>query len=253
MPEPTTTPVALRAQRELTIRTLCDHFAADRLETMEFERRLDVANRATTPAELVALTADLVAQQAAAAQAPTSAPVAAQAGRPVERSSVASRAHQLIVGIMGGATRRGRWAPAQESTAIGVMGGVMLDFRDAQLPPGETVVHAYAFWGGVSIVVPPELDVTVNGVGIMGGFDHFGHQTANPAPDAPRLRIDGVAVMGGVDVQVRGPDDARNEWHFGVTVGGRSVELHARREELRARRNELRKQARQLRDEWRGR
>ncbi|HEX9106542.1 MAG TPA: LiaF domain-containing protein [Longimicrobiales bacterium] len=249
MPEPTTTPVALRAQRELTIRTLCDHFAADRLEVAYFEQRLDVANRATTPAELVALTADLVPQPAAPSAA--AAPVAAPAGGPVARPSLASRAHQLIVGIMGGATRRGRWAPAQESTAIGIMGGVLLDFREAQLPAGETVVHAYAFWGGVSIVVPPELGVTVNGVGIMGGFDHFGNQASHPAPDSPRLRIDGVAIMGGVDVQVRRPDEPGKDWHFGVTVGdGQGSERQARHEEQRTRREEMRQQARQLKEEW---
>ena len=244
MPEPTTTPVALRAQRERTIRTLCDHFAADHLEVVEFERRLDVANRATSPAELEALTRDLVAPQAAPATSP--APVAAAAaGTSVERPSLGSRTHQLIVGIMGGATRRGRWTPAHESTAIGVMGGILLDFREVQLPPGETVVHAYAFWGGVSIVVPPELDVAVNGVGIMGGFDHLGYRATNAAPDGPRLRIDGVAIMGGVDVQVRSATEP-TPWD---SVRGQVRDAWSRRDE----RHRLREERRQLRDEFRGR
>ncbi len=250
MPEPTTTPVALRAQRERTIRALCDHFAADRLEVADFERRLDVANRAATPAELESLTADLVPAQAAPSMPP--APAAQPAGAALERPSLRSRAHQLIVGIMGGATRRGRWTPAQESTAIGVMGGVMLDFRQAQLPPGETVVHAFALMGGVTIFVPPELDVAVNGVGIMGGFDHMNQAAAVASPDAPRLRVDGVAIMGGVDVQVKsaGEPSPWDSMHVGITAG--HGKRHEAKQRLREGRQQLKEEARRLKDEWRG-
>lgn len=248
MPEPTTSPVALRAQRELTIRTLCDHFAADRLEVAEFEHRLDLANRALTPAELVALTADLAATATAAEAPQVPAPMAAPAAA-VDRPSLASRAHQVIVGIMGGATRRGRWVPAQESTAIGIMGGVFLDFREVQLPPGETVVHAFAFMGGVTIFVPPELDVAVNGVGIMGGFDHLNQAPGIASPDGPRLRIDGVAIMGGVDVQVKTADEP-SPWD---SPRARHSQRHEAKQQLLERRRQLKEEARRLKDEWRSR
>ncbi len=242
MPDPTP-PVALRAQRERTIQQLCDEFAADHLEVAEFEQRLDSANRALTLAELDALTADLPAR-AAAANVPAPAAEPAATVPPTWRQ----RARQLFVGIMGGVTRRGRWQPARESTAIAVMGGILLDFREAQLPPGETVLHAIAFWGGVSIVVPPELNVEVNGIGIMGGFDHLGHAPGTAAPDAPRLHIDGVAIMGGVDVQVKGPNEP--------TPWDSHRADHAQRQEakqrLRERRHQLKEEARRLKDEWRG-
>ncbi len=246
MPEPTTTPVALRAQRELTIRALCDHFAADRLEVAEFEHRLDLANRALTLAELQALTTDLeAAPEPGAPSVPAPAPI--QARVPARPREPASR--QLIVGIMGGATRRGSWLPAAESTAIAVMGGIMLDFREVQLPPGETVVHAFAFMGGVSIVVPPELEVTTNGFGLMGGFDHLGHVPANVVPNGPRLRIDGVAIMGGVDVQVKtaGEPTAWDSHAPGAT------QRHEVKQQLREQRHQLREEARRLKDEWRSR
>jgi hypothetical protein len=236
MPDPTP-PVALRAQRERTIQTLCDEFAADHLEVAEFEQRLDSANRALTMADLESLTADLPAR-AAAAEAARLAPAVPAAGAPP--ATWRQRAGQVFVGIMGGVTRRGRWQPAHESTAIAVMGGIMLDFREAQLPPGETVVHAFALMGGVSIMVPPELNVEVNGIGIMGGFDHLNVTPGTAAPDAPRLHIDGVAIMGGVDVQVKGPNDP--------TPWDSHHAAHAQRHEERRR---LREEARRLRDEWR--
>ncbi len=247
MPDPTP-PVALRAQRERTIQQLCDEFAADHLEVAEFEQRLDSANRALTVAELQALTADLAAR---AAEANLPAPAAQPAAAPP--ATWRQRAHQLIVGIMGGATRRGRWTPAHESTAIGVMGGVLLDFREAQLPPGETVVHAFAFCGGVSIVVPPELDVEVNGIGIMGGFDHMNHVPGTAAADAPRLRIDGVAIMGGVDVSVKGPQEPTPWDSHRAAHTQRHEQRHEAKQQLRERRRELKEEARRLKDEWRGR
>ncbi len=253
MPEPTTTPVALRAQREQTIRALCDHFAADRLEVSEFEHRLDLANRALTPAELSVLTADLVE---APREATAVMPAPEQPRPPAPPRAPGS--HQLVVGIMGGATRRGRWTPPAETTAIGIMGGVLLDFREAQLPAGETVVHAFAFWGGVSIFVPPGLEVAVNGVGIMGGFDQLGNVQAHPAPDAPRLRIDGVAIMGGVDVQVKasGEPTPWDRGQVGVTqlpADSNRARRRMPKHELRERRRQLKEEARRLKDEWRGR
>ena len=46
-------------QRDLVVQRLSDQFAADRLTLEEFERRLDLAYQAPTPAELSAITADL--------------------------------------------------------------------------------------------------------------------------------------------------------------------------------------------------
>lgn len=243
MPDPTTTPVALRAQRERTIQTLCDEFAADHIEVEEFERRLDVAHRALTIAELDGLTADLPAR----APAPTSVP--APLAHPAPAPATVSRsANQLFVGLMGGAMRRGRWTPAADSTAIAIMGGVNLDFREAVLPAGETVVHAFAFWGGVDIIVPPGLDVAVNGIGIMGGFDHRGDTGTPASPHAARLRVDGLAIMGGVSVRVLEPGAPAEDW--GNPLHGQRQLM---RQEMKARRHELRAEARRLRDEWRSR
>ena len=58
--------------------------------------------------------------------------------------------------------------------------------------------------GGILITVPEDADVQVNGIGIMGGFDHC---AAGPgSPDGPRIVINGFAFWGGVQVQ-RLPSD----------------------------------------------
>jgi hypothetical protein len=45
--------------------------------------------------------------------------------------------------------------------------------------------------------------VEINGLPLMGGFAHRAFAEPPTDPDAPVLRIGGVAVMGGVDVTVR--------------------------------------------------
>jgi hypothetical protein len=49
--------------------------------------------------------------------------------------------------------------------------------------------------------------VDVSGIGFMGAFDH---KASGPgAPGAPRLRVVGFAMMGGVEVKRRPADPAR--------------------------------------------
>lgn len=111
----------------------------------------------------------------------------------------------FAVAVMGGTQRTGTWDPPETLYAVGFMGGVRLDFRQADLLEGVTRVHVLAFMGGVTIIVPRDLDVEVNGVGFMGGFTHLTqHPDATQDDlDRPVLRISGLAFMGGVDVKVR--------------------------------------------------
>src|SRR5688572_19065089 len=141
-------PVALKSHRERTIEELIAQFANDALELPEFERRLDMANRATTLAELEVLTRDLPARPAAA---PAAVPVRGR-NNTVETWT---RARQFLVAVMGGVVRRGRWSPAQRTFIIAFWGGAELNFREAMLPAGITEVTIVAIMGGAEILVPP--------------------------------------------------------------------------------------------------
>ena len=194
--------------RQATIDLLCEHFAEDRLSVEEFERRLDAAHRAATSAELDTLLQDLPRR-------PT-APVRAQGSSVVEGSySLAEPAgvkeREVVIAVLGGTGRKGRWSPARNNFVISVMGGAELDFREAILPPGVTEVQIYAVWGGVEIVVPPDLHVESHGFALLGGFEHAAEDAVAPHPGAPTLRITGFAVMGGVDISVRYPGETARD------------------------------------------
>jgi predicted membrane protein len=63
------------------------------------------------------------------------------------------------------------------------MGGAELDFREVDLPPGETEVFIICMMGGAEIIVPPDLAVDASGIAIMGGFEHAAPQRLRA--DAP--------------------------------------------------------------------
>ncbi len=199
----------LSQTRQVTIDALCEHFANDAMGMEEFERRVDVAHRATTAEQLKDLLRDLPGGNVpAVAETPATSPTT--------RHLTVARADQVkdqafVVAVFGGSSRRGRWAPARNNYSVAVFGGTELDFREAVLAPGVTELRVFALWGGVKIIVPPELNVESHGLALFGGFDHGGSESGVPDPSAPTLRITGVAWMGGVEISVRLPGESSRD------------------------------------------
>jgi hypothetical protein len=198
--------LSLKERRERTIEALCQHFAADRLDVPEFEGRLDAAHQARTTDELEALLQDLPAIRQPVAPAGTGQRAGDAVVRGGRALGTAVRDSRTMIAFLGGVERRGHWTPARHNVVIAVMGGAVLDFREVDLPPGETEVFLFCFMGGAEIIVPPGLAVESSGIAIMGGFEH-GSGPKRPAADAPRLRLNGVAFMGGVEISVREPGE----------------------------------------------
>ncbi|UBI02654.1 DUF1707 SHOCT-like domain-containing protein [Corynebacterium freneyi] len=108
--------------------------------------------------------------------------------------------------VMFGADRNGDWLCPATHVSMAVMGGIDIDLRRARFESRHTEIVAVAIMGGIDILVPEDMRVSVEGTGIMGGFDSSrsrdvviaGHDLP---PDAPSVRITGVAIMGGVEVR----------------------------------------------------
>src|SRR5262249_14786492 len=75
--------------------------------------------------------------------------------------------------------------------------------REARLPPGIVEIRVFALFGGVQIIVPPDLAVEVSGSAIFGGFAEVNRAPPQPDPDRPTLRGDGVAIFGGGQIETR--------------------------------------------------
>jgi predicted membrane protein len=102
-----------------------------------------------------------------------------------------------VVAVLGGFERRITTPAFQGGEVTAVMGGCALDMRQCGLT-GEAVINVFAFWGGVTIKVPPDWTVILHGTPIMGGFEE---KTATPPDDSKRLIVRGYAIMGGVEVK----------------------------------------------------
>jgi len=199
----------LGSTRQKAIDALCEHFANDALSVEEFERRVDEAHKAESTEDLRELLSDL---PSGSLPATGNESLSTELGPPAA-SVPASRVKErgFMVAALGGVERKGRWIPARQNYAFAVMGGVVLDFREALLPAGPTEVWIFAAMGGAEIIVPPGLAVESDGVAILGGFEHAEETPLNPDPDAPLLRLRGFAIMGGVDVKIMNPGETARE------------------------------------------
>lgn len=227
----------MEAARQAIIDRLCARFAEDGLSMRDFERRLDLVHRATSTGQLEALVADF---SPAAAQPSLGRQDAVAAARPAGRGlpdrtvppeMVPNR--RFMAGVLGASSHGGPWIAPREAYAVALMGGVELDFREARFGPGLTEVTVFAAWGGVEIIVPPDLQVDCNGVGILGGFAHERDELSEASagagdPRSPVLRVNGVALMGGVNVSTRLTGESK-----GDAARRRRLARKARRKELR--------------------
>jgi hypothetical protein len=183
--------------RERIARVLNDAMEQGRLTPSETSERLSSVYAAKTLGDLEPLTADLPEHAPLVPRQPT-LPQPAPSNRMVDRAGGAPGS-AFAVGVFSGATRRGRWVVPAQFSAVAIMGGVDLDLTQARFASRDTVITCVAFWGGIDIVVPEDLTVVVSGVGLLGAFEDNA-QTEGP-PGSPVVRINGIALMGGVEVK----------------------------------------------------
>ena len=177
--------------RERIVEALSEHFARDNLSLDDLETRMARVYASTTPAEVEALLDGLPALA-------TGAPVPVA----VDSYSPAPRLRERLVAIMSGIVRRGSWKIPRRLRVVAIMGGVELDLRQAELPPGVTEIRAFVLMGGLVVRVPPGVRLETDGFAFMGGFEDRMHESGIARADAPVVRVTGVAIMGGVDAQI---------------------------------------------------
>ncbi|MGY4926138.1 DUF1707 SHOCT-like domain-containing protein [Streptomyces sp. 900105755] len=186
------------ADRERVAEVLRDALAEGRLDMEEFEERLEATYQARTYGELTPITRDLPAA--------TASPAAVSLGKPPATSG--SWGNRIVggegtsswaVAVMSGFQRKGRWTVPRRFNSFAFWGGGEIDLREANFADGEVVINCIAIMGGMSVIVPPGVEVVMRGIGIMGGFDEREHDMS-PDPGAPRVVVTGFAFWGGVEV-----------------------------------------------------
>jgi hypothetical protein len=195
---------SLERFREQVIEQLTTSYSRDVMDENEFEERVEQATAARSHQELRNLILDLPP-----AGAPY-APVPAGDRDPALSRSLSSHVipadeatkESSVVAIFSGSDRKGVWDAPKVLNVVAIFGGSDIDLRDARVPAGGLTINAVAMFGGVDVIVPEDLNVVVNGVGIFGGFDGK-NRKASDDPRTPTVKIDGAAIFGGVDVKIK--------------------------------------------------
>lgn len=154
-----------------------------RLTLDQYEGRLAKAYSASTYDQLERLTYDL--------------PEAMEFRRGKSRPAPST----MLLAILSGFDRRGRWNVPGRMTTFTLFGGGVVDLRYADFTSASVEIHAYSIFGGQTIVLPPEVNVDIKGRGVMGGFDKTVEGSGTPG--APKVSIKGFSLLGGVGIKRR--------------------------------------------------
>src|ERR1700739_993730 len=154
-----------------------------RLQLKDYEDRLTRAY-AATPYE---------GQSRPGAALPGSAIMPRRGGKPNPAPST------LLLALLGGFERRGRWNVPKKLTTFTFWGNGVVDLRYADFTSTEVDIHAISIMGAQRFLLPPEVNVEIHGRGVMGGFDHT--VVGQGTPGAPKVNIRGFSLWGGVGIK----------------------------------------------------
>ena len=154
-----------------------------RLQLNDYEDRLTKAYAATTYQELDQLREDL-----------PDAPISPRRGGKTNPAP-----STLLLAMLSGFERRGRWNVPKKLTTFTFCGSGVLDLRYADFTSTEVEIRAVSIMGGQNILLPPEVNVEIDGHGVMGGFDR--EILGNGTPGAPKVKIRGFSLWGDVSIK----------------------------------------------------
>lgn len=102
-----------------------------------------------------------------------------------------------VSAILGGYVRRVSSQRFRGGDINAVLAGCEIDLRQASIE-GEAVLNVFALCGGITIKVPPDWSVVLQGTPILGGFEE---KTIVPPNQNKRLYVSGYAIMGGLEIR----------------------------------------------------
>jgi hypothetical protein len=106
------------------------------------------------------------------------------------------------VAVFSGFKRRTNSKAFRGGKILAVFGGFQIDLRQADIEGDFAVIEAISFMGGGEIKVPYTWRVSMDGIGLMGGYvDETDPVPATNSAPQKRLIVKGAAIMGGVVVK----------------------------------------------------
>ena len=128
---------------------------------------------------------------------------------------------ETLYSVLGSTSRSGPWNPPETMRAVSVLGHIVLDYGEADLPLGVTELDCQVFFGSVDIIVPSGVDVELTGSVFLGSVETTSEGRGRswlrrvrerlagqePQPEEeyerPLLSVDCSGVAGSVEVELR--------------------------------------------------
>lgn len=207
-PSPRPSPGDLRvsdADRDLVTEVLNSAYAEGRITHDELGERMDAVLASRTFSDLTPLTADLMSSRLTT-QYSSPRPVASRPdgaeGVVVVDARDADPSTDTITAILATRKREVGWHMRRRTTAVAVMGDVVLDLRNGVMESESCELNVTVFLGDVKLYVPDGVAIVDKTVGMLTDTTMKG---LRPVPvGSPTVTLTGFVLLG--DVKVLGPD-----------------------------------------------
>ena len=104
------------------------------------------------------------------------------------------------ISVLGGSDLGKRpWKPGKKLWAVSLLGGTSIDFQQAQLEEEVTKVVCISLLGGIEIVVPQGLPVTLSGFSFLGGREM--KLSKSEMASGKSLNVVAFAILGGMSIK----------------------------------------------------
>lgn len=108
-------------------------------------------------------------------------------------------AERSFIGVFGNVRRSGRWRLAAQASVALAFGDAILDLREAEFESATTDVRVYGAFGDLKIIVPPGVDVQVQGLMVFG--DQKVERRGPAQPGAPKVIVRAYGAFGDVRIK----------------------------------------------------
>ncbi len=200
--------MSLEVEREQAVQALCAHYAQDHLSTGELESRFDGVYKASSREQLQTVLMGLPALRGTSLApaplyqlAPTSPPLGtSRGGLPANE--------KRFLSVFAEVKKEGWWSPTPVIIGRVVFGSMLLDLREAELPPEGITIDLDVIFGDCKVLLPPGVGADVDATAMLGTVTD---KSQRGLPDAPLVRVRGSAVFGEITVKTQLPKPARLE------------------------------------------
>lgn len=118
-----------------------------------------------------------------------------------QRTGEESNDYVEEVAILGGGEKRITSKSFKGGRITCIFGGSNLDFTDAKLADGNSVLDVVSIFGGFKLVVPPDWNIRVETTSIMGGISDKRVKFTDDGSTGKVLHVKGVAIFGGGEIK----------------------------------------------------